>query len=74
VKVHNKKKLKVFSILLIISVVFIGCINLDDGKAEATKKKEEALKYRCLSSKLSHLIKNLFEYSHSNITIKSSAG
>jgi hypothetical protein len=35
----------VFSILLIISVVFIGCINLDDGKAEATKKKEEALKY-----------------------------
>jgi hypothetical protein len=29
---------------------------------------------RCLSSKLSHLIKNLFEYSHSNITIKSSAG
>ena len=31
--------------MLIITILFIGCIKLDNGKSEATKKKEEALKY-----------------------------
>jgi superfamily II DNA or RNA helicase len=71
-KAKNKKDVlyqKIFTRKDELSHTIIYCApgEIDEIVKEVSSK-------RCLSSKLSHLIKNLFEYSHSNITIKSSAG
>jgi hypothetical protein len=57
------------------SYIFIVLNNLaDESILIAANQSEGIIKYRCLSRKLSHLVKNFFEYYSCRSSFKSSAG